>query len=99
MWWTGQNIEQEIKDNSGKTWIFRVWHDHVNGIYVQRIFFWTQDKTKSGFIEYKDSQTLHISKLKDRMSKIAKNEKFRNKLLRSLEYPIEEKYYNYFPLD
>ena len=99
MWWKGQNIEKEIKDKSGKDWFFGVWHNHVNGIYHQRIFFWRKDKSQAGMLELIDDQTLLISKLKNRMIKIAKNEEYRNKYIKTLEFPIEEKYYNYFPLD
>jgi len=99
MWWTKQNLATEIKDKNGNDWIFRVWHDHVDNIYIQRIFFWNKNKTQSGVIELKNDQTLHVSRLKNIIIKIAKDDNYRNRFLRELKFPIEEIYSNYFPLD
>ena len=98
MWWTTQNLDNELTDKNGIVWVFRVWHDHINGIYIQRIFFWTTTKDQSGVIEFKDDQTLHISKLKDRMIKITKNENYRNKFLIPRKHPVQDNYNHYFEL-
>jgi hypothetical protein len=39
MWWNYQNLDKPQKAKDGSLWHFRVWHDHIQGIYMQRISF------------------------------------------------------------
>ena len=92
MWWKSQNLDKPILDRSGKKWHFAVWHDHINGVYTQRIFFWNYDKSISGLLELVDSQTVHISKIKGKMKKLALNQEMREKYLCDLKFPVERNY-------
>jgi len=92
MWWNGQNLDKLILDSEQNSWSFRIWHDFIDKIYVQRIYFWDSKKEITGLVEFKDHQTLHVKRLKDRMSKIAKEKSYRDKYLCDLKFPIE-KYY------
>ncbi|MBB6612259.1 hypothetical protein H7F15_14510 [Pontibacter sp. Tf4] len=98
MWWQDAGFEKVLTDKSGERWNFKVWHGYHEGQYLQRIFFWTDSKSQTGLIEFNTHQTLHRTKLKDRIIKLVNNEEYRNKFLKELEFPVEEKYYNYSPI-
>lgn len=98
-WWTGQNIETPVRDTSGNNWHFRFWHSHHEGIYVQRVFFWNEDQTISGYKELKDGDTLNIKKLKQLKERLAKRPDYRDQYLFDLSFPIEENYSNYEELN
>jgi hypothetical protein len=92
MWWKDQNLDKPIIGKDGKTWEFMVWHYHINGIYVQRIYFWDKDKNVTGIVELKDGNSVHVSKLKDKMKKLANDNTFRDKHLSQLKFPLEKNY-------
>lgn len=89
MWWHGQNLDKPIAGPDGTVWHFRVWHDHVDGIYTQRIFFWDDQKTETGLLELRDDQAIHVKRIKDRLAKLAKDCDYRRQFLRPLQFPIE----------
>jgi hypothetical protein len=88
-WWRGQNLDKPIVGQDGIKWHFLVWHDSVEGIRTQRIFFWDESRTQTGLVELRGNKTLHVKRIKDRLAKIAKDRMYRNKHLRPLEFPIE----------
>ena len=92
MWWKSQNLDKSITDKSGQTWHFAIWHDQVDGVYTQRIFFWNHDKSETGQVKLVDSQTLHISRIKQKIKKMALKWELREKYLCELEFPLERHY-------
>lgn len=92
MWWNGQNLEKPIKGVDGLLWHFRVWHDHIFGVYTQRIFFWDEERKNTGFAEFAGDQTLHITKIKQRIRKIVTDSSYRDRFQRQLDFPIERHY-------
>ncbi len=90
MWWDYQNLNIPRKVKDGVLWHFRVWHDHIEGVYTQRIFFWDNDYKLTGYLEFAGNQTLHVSKIKQRMNKIISNPDYRQKFLCELNFPLEK---------
>lgn len=89
-WWRGQNIEGPLHGSDGRSWHFLVWHGQLDDcIYMQRVFFWDEDKRETGVIEFRDPDTLHISKIRDRQRKIVQDSTYRARWLQPLEFPIE----------
>ena len=86
------------KDAAGEVWHFRVWHDHVQGLYIQRVFFWNETKTQTGVIEMKSDQVRHISRLKQVIAKLVKNPEYRARYNHEIEFPVEHKYAAYEPM-
>jgi hypothetical protein len=81
-----------MKARDGSVWHFRVWHGSEEDGYRQRIFFWDQAKKNCGCVEFAATQTLHVSKLKQRMQKIVADSSYRSQHLRELKFPIEKHY-------
>jgi len=98
VWWSEQNLEKPRRNPSGELWHFRVWHDHVAGVYTQRIFFWNDAKSESGMLELTGDKARHVTQLKQLIAKLAKHPDYRAKFHRPLEYPVEHKYAAYSPL-
>ena len=92
MWWKTQNLERPRKDPKGNIWHFRVWHDSINDVYIQRIFFWNDEKTETGIMELSADKVLHISKIKQRMVKILADPEYRKQFYKELYFPIEKHY-------
>ena len=88
-WWRGQGLEGPLHGQDGTTWHFLVWHGPIDGQYAQRIFFWNQDQTETGVVRFSSAQSLHVSKLKDRLRKLASDATYRSKWHEHLEFPIE----------
>ena len=97
MWWNSQNLDAPRKDAPGTTWYFRVWHASVDGVYTQRIFFWDDAKSATGFVEYTGHQTKHISRLKQVIARLVKDPEYRARHLHPLRFPIERHYDNARP--
>lgn len=93
MWWNNQNFNKKIPSNQGKELCFKVWHGFVNKVYEQKIFFWTEDKEILGVMELKEGQTLEITKLNEKMNKLATSSSFRQKYLQALNFPLETYYF------
>jgi hypothetical protein len=89
MWWNGQNLDKPLTGPDGRNWHFRIWQGTVDGVLVQRIFFWDESGEETGLIELHGSQALHITKLKDRMIKLVRDESYRMQFLRELQFPLE----------
>jgi hypothetical protein len=98
VWWTNQNLDSVRKDNSGGRWNIRVWHDHVEGIYIQRVFFWNDGKTETGVVELAGGSTLHVSRLKQLIGRLVAQPDYRRRFRTQLEFPVEREYANYAPL-
>lgn len=80
---------QALVGLDGTTWLFRVWHGTAEGVYCQRLFFWDEAKSDTGFVELRGSETLHISRIKQRLAKIAKGAEYRARFARPLQFPLE----------
>ena len=89
MWWTGQNLEQPRYGPDGTPWYFQVWHDHVDCIYIQRIYFWDESRRETGVMEVTGNNTLHVSRLKQRMIRLAKDPEFRRRFHQPLHFPLK----------
>jgi hypothetical protein len=92
MWWRGQNLSKPAVDGSGQKWHFRVWHGSPDNRYTQRIYFWNDDRSETGMLEVVEEQSLHVSKLKQRIAKLAKDAAFRRPYLKPLQFPVERHY-------
>ena len=99
MWWNNQNLESPRTDRTGRVWHVRVWHGHVSDVYVQRIFFWDDVEAESGVIELEGNLTVHISRLKQIISKLLASAEYRAQYRRPLQFPVERRYGSYRPLD
>ena len=89
IWWTDQNMDQPIVGPDGTEWHFLVGHDFDGGEYVQRVFFWDENRATTGVVEWRGSETLHVRKIKDRMRRIATDGTYRSQFLRPLRFPVE----------
>lgn len=88
-WWRNQNLEGPHHGPDNTKWHFCVWHGHVAGLYLQRIFFWNDAQDCTGLAELKDSETLHVTKIRDLQRRIAHDAAYRERLLRPLRFPLE----------
>jgi len=92
MWWRSQNLSKPVVDGSGQKWHFRVWQDFPGSRYTQRIYFWNEERTETGMFEVVEEQSLHISRLRQRIAKLAKDAAFRHRYLMPLKFPVERHY-------
>lgn len=92
MWWNRQDLDRPVKARDGSVWHFRVWHGSEEGGYRQRVFFWDDEKRTCGCAEFTADQTLHVSKIKQRMQKIITDPGYRSQYLRELRFPVEKHY-------
>ena len=90
MWLKSQNIDKPISDKSGQIWHFAFWHDFPADVYTQRIYFWNDKRSQTGIMEFVGDSTLHISRIKQRMNKLAKNKQYRKQFLCDLRFPVEK---------
>jgi hypothetical protein len=81
-----------MKARDGRVWHFRVWHDFVDGVHTERIYFWDESRELTGCAEFAADQILHISKMKQRMRKIVTDPAYRDKFRRELQFPVERHY-------
>jgi hypothetical protein len=95
MWWRGQNLEKPVLDSAGKPWNFRVWYDFIDGMQMQRIFFWDENKQETGIVEFQRDQALDHKKIKQRILKIVHDPEYRKKYLCKLKFPVERFYGEY----
>jgi hypothetical protein len=98
MWWNGQNLDARRTDKTGRVWHFRVWHGDVEGKWIQRIFYWDDAKNETGIVELSADQTLHISRLKQLITKLIASPEFRSRYQRQIEFPVDRKYAVYAEL-
>ena len=64
MWWNGQNFDKPIYDKKGRAWHFRVWSDFIEGVEIQRIYYWDEEKSEMGMLEFEEDQTLNAKQIK-----------------------------------
>lgn len=88
-WWRGQGLGGPLHGPDGEVWHFLVWHGAWEGAYVQRIYFWDETKRETGLVELRGDQTLHVSKLRDRERKVARDAGYRQRWLQPLAFPLE----------
>jgi hypothetical protein len=55
----------------------------------QLIFFWDESRSETGIIELVGSDTLHVTKIRDRQRKLVRDAGYRAKWLQPLEFPVE----------
>jgi hypothetical protein len=67
-------------------------HDHVDGVYTQRIYFWDESREDAGCAEFAHDQVLHVAKIKQRIRKIVTDAAYRERHRRELEFPVERHY-------
>ena len=89
MWWRGQNLEGPLHGPDGTAWHFSVWHDHVDGTYTQRVFFWDELREQSGVVELAGPSVLHVRRIRDLEKRIARDTEYRARWLRRLDFPLE----------
>ncbi len=92
MWLNGQNFDKPIKDRRGRIWHIRVWHDFLEGVHFQRIFFWSEDRKDTGVLEFAGARTLHVNQLRQRISKLISNPDYRTQFRQPLVFPVERHY-------
>ena len=59
---------------------------------MQRFYFWDSEQQETGCLEFADDQTLHITKIKQRIQKIAGDPTYRKQFQCELQFPIERYY-------
>lgn len=64
-----------------------------------RIFFWDDQKSISGVIEYRGDQAKHVSRLKQVIARLVKDHAFRSRYLIQLRFPVEREYSQARPED
>ena len=99
MWWRGQHLNDVRKGRDGRAWHFRVWHDFVDGVYIQRVFFWDADKSETGAIEFASDKALHVSRLRQSIGKVVREPRYRSLHRRPLRFPVEREYREYAPFE
>lgn len=92
MWLQGQGLDRSIMDGDGRQWFFKIWHDTKEDSEIQKIYFWDSKKEITGMVEFKNDQTLHIRRIKDRIIKLTRDKSYRDKFLCKLQFPIEKDY-------
>jgi hypothetical protein len=92
MWWRHPNIDKPIAAKDGKVFYFLLWHAFEEEGYSQKLYFWDKDKQITGLMELSDGKTVHLRKLKDRMSRIANDKVYRDPYLTDLKFPVEKNY-------
>lgn len=92
MWWKSQNLDKPIEGLGGSLWHFRVWHNVVDGTHIERVYFWDEPREITGCAEFAADQSLHVTKLKQRIRKIVTNAAYRERFLLKLRFPVERYY-------
>jgi hypothetical protein len=89
MWLRGQNLEKPVFGTAQRKWYFQIWSGDLDGLYVQRVFFWDEEKSHTGLIEFREPNTLHIRKIKQQLAKIAKDATYRKRFALPLKFPLQ----------
>ena len=92
MSWMSQNLDLPVRDAKGPLWHFRVWSGSIDGVRIQRIFFWDESLKTTGYAEFAADQTLHVRQIRQRIRKIVKDGDYRARFLRELDFPLERHY-------
>ena len=91
-WVNNQDSDKPIFSKAGMKWHFKTWMGNTDNIAYERIFYWNEDKSESGLIELKDSDTLHVSSVKQKIIKLINNQELRSKYRCELRFPIHKHY-------
>lgn len=94
MWWDHQNLNKPRIDKSGKRWNFRVWHGKVRESYVERVFFWDDERAFCGVVVI--TNPLHVSRIHTLIEKLVATPVMRERYKRDLNFPLE-RYYSESP--
>jgi hypothetical protein len=92
MWIKQVGLRESIEGKKGTIWHFRYWSDLTGKAYKQRIFFWDDNYTNTGMMEFMGDQTIHWSRIKDRVIKLANEKEYREKFICELKFPVEKNY-------
>ena len=92
MWWKSQNLDKPVQGLHGSIWHFRVSHGRLGDTYTEHVYFWDEPRQITGCAEFPADQSLHVSKLKQRIRKIAVDPTYRQQFLRELRFPVERHY-------
>ena len=76
-------------------WHFRVWHDTVNGIHTERIFFWNNVRDRTGVMEI--SPGIHVTRVHAMIEKLVADPELGKRHERLLRFPLERDYTSYEP--
>ena len=99
MWWDDQNLNTPRRDESGKRWHCRVWHEivHVNGNvhHAARVFFWDDEEQFTGVRIFRPGDNTHVTALRDFIRKLMADSQLRVKYRRDLRFPLERHYSEY----
>jgi hypothetical protein len=96
MWWDHQNLNATRRDKTGVRWNFRVWHDTVDRLHVERVFFWNDAKEVTGIVELRPG--IHVKKVHDLIEKLVADPALRELHSREIRFPLERHYSVYEPL-
>jgi hypothetical protein len=88
MWVRSKEMKRPVEDRRGCLWHFQLWW----GAAVQRVFFWDDARETTGVIEFATDRTLHYSKLRQQIQKLAKDPAYRKRYLKPLKFPLERHY-------
>ena len=82
MWWDDQNLDKPRRDQSGKRWNVRVWHDVVridgNLVHVARVFFWDDKRETTGVRLFEPGDNTHVTNLRAFIEKLVASPKIRS---------------------
>ncbi len=81
-----QHPNNWVSDSTGKQWYWQVEFELEGGNEVQRIFFWNAEKTKTGMLKLEGNETLHMSRVRQRILKLVKNPAYRARFLCPLHF-------------
>ena len=99
MWWDHQNLNSPRTSANGTRWNFRVWHDTWTSegtvLYAQRVFYWDDDQTLCGVVLLPPGQTLHVSRLRALIEKLAAEPALREQHRCDIRFPLERHYSSY----
>lgn len=84
-----RSLGKPITGPDGKVWHFQVWSGRVDDAWMFRIFFWDDEKSETGLLELSNDEAPHLSKVRLRMTKLAKDREYRKQFLRPLKFPLE----------
>ena len=83
------SFDRTVHDKVGRSWHFRLWHDFLEGKEVQHIFFWNEERSETGVLELEGDQTLHMRKVRQRMTRLAVDPEYRKQFRKPLSFPLE----------
>jgi hypothetical protein len=90
MTWTNiKDFKKPFLSKTGQKWHVRLWMGDLAGVFTEYIFYWDDDKNETGKITLTGPDSLHVSRIKQKMIKLINDEKLRAKHNCELKFPIE----------